>query len=142
MMFNDQPLPPAAATADESRAFFALLTLVTDPKASAQRVAELHEAASKTVEAQAELKAARDAHDAAIRSERAEHDAKLKAERSALVAERAAFETERRNWLNHCSEENDKIRRNREQAAADAKRAAEKNEDLERRISLIRSAGV
>ena len=54
MISLSSPLPPAH---DESQAFFSLLKLVTDPAASAKRIADLHAAAEQAVEAVAAAKA-------------------------------------------------------------------------------------
>ncbi|HZR88403.1 MAG TPA: hypothetical protein VFB02_16465 [Bradyrhizobium sp.] len=137
MLLNEYTAPPAA---DESRAFFSLLNLVSDPKASVARVAELHAAAEKAVEAQAlakaaqaELQAARDAHDRAIKSERDAHDAALRAQRQACDQ--------------HCTKAMDEVRRAKaeaerllEQAKTDAATAAALRTDLETRLEKIKQA--
>jgi hypothetical protein len=51
-MMANGTVPPVDK--DETRAFFSLLNLVTDPKASAKRITELYEGAQKLAEAKVE----------------------------------------------------------------------------------------
>jgi hypothetical protein len=88
MIGANSSMPPVSD--NETRSFFNLLALVTDPKASAKRVSELYEAALKSNEAAAEAKKATDqlaidraAHDAQIAKELKEHNERMASERKA-----------------------------------------------------------
>lgn len=135
---NSSTIPPVST--DETRAFFALMNLVTDPGASAKRISELNEIAQKATEetrladqAKAQLADARSAHADHLRTSRAEHDAKL-------AREREAFDNECAIAMNEIRRLKSETVRLHRAATADAAAAAESKADLNTRLEKLKAA--
>ena len=126
-------LPPAR---DESHAFFSLLKLVTDPAASAKRIAELHAAAEQAVEAVAAAKAATDQ----LAKDRAMFAAERAKQEQQLENARAAFERDchgRDQAINDRRAETEKLNREAQTAREEANRI---RTDLQARLERINKA--
>lgn len=130
---------PQPVTTDETRAFFNLLALVTDPKSSATRVGELYEAAEKAGErerrakiAESDLAVARERHDEYVRTNLAEHKAKLKSEHTQHDHDCSRA----MNEVRIAREEADRLRA---RATTDAAAAAKLKSELEGRLERLKS---
>jgi hypothetical protein len=133
-------LPPSEEIKDETRAFFALLNLVTNPKASAERLEKLWKASAEAGEhiisaaaAQHQLSLDRAAHDKYLKESRAAHDAKLAAERKEVEAQCRRLDGESQNF-------SAKAKALLAKAKDDSEAAATLRADLEARLAKIREA--
>jgi hypothetical protein len=151
MMNMVDGLPPPEDIKDETRAFFSLLNLVTDPKALAERITKLWEAGQKAGEAIVEAKAAKDqlavdraAHDKYLKESRAAHDKYLKESRAAhdakLTADRKEFEAQCGRRDGESQNFSAKAQALLAKAKDDAARAAERKANYEQRLAKIREA--
>lgn len=86
---TEMPSAPAPIAADNFAAFAALLALIVDEKACAQRLQQLREITTAATEAQAGLVAARAVHDADIAQQQAAMATELEDLRKRQIAVRA-----------------------------------------------------
>jgi hypothetical protein len=113
---------------------------VTDPKASAKRVAELYDAALKATEAANAAKGQLEQ----LARDRAPHDEYLRTTRASLATEikakRDTHERECRTVMDEINSKASETHRLNAKAQADAKVAATTRADLESRLERIRAA--